>query len=204
MHLFLVSTTNKRATGSDFFQLSHANLSERIGGKSITTISKCIRKLAESNLIQVIRTRGCNVYNIQNIQNVVFAKPNTLKPNCQRIKTSTKVDTSYACNPPNLGSKLLQTPFGKHLISRLILLQFDWTVNKHPELSPKHRGNRQRKNQRDVANFVGKYGLQALESVINRCESSSLSNGAAVLHSMITGKLFKSEHEKFLKMRDVA
>jgi len=216
MHLYMLHTRNIRATGSAFFRVSRANLGDRIN-RSVDTVKRCIKELRgnpdengipeHDPLIVVIRTQGCNVYRLlprlKNRVDQSFGKPNREGKTSPRIREK-EVPNNYALNPHDPGFKLLQTQEGQQLIARLILLNFDWIVDKNPELSPSHRENRQRKNRRDVANFVAQYGLKALEYVIQRCESTSLLNGAAVLHSMITGKLFKSEHEKFLRMRNVA
>jgi len=205
----------------EIFCITQKKLAEHVG-RSARTVKRAIHELRENELIVVLTTGRCNHYRVLPLvcdHDVPVAVDNSPDPvqkpeekgdtSVPRIEersggTETIVLKDYACTPPNPGFKLLETPLGKHLVSRLILIQYDWIVDKNPELSPQHRLNRQRKNRRDVADFVGKYGLQALEYVIDRCESTSLQNSGAVLHSMITGKLFKSEHEKFLTMRDVA
>lgn len=93
------------------------------------------------------------------------------------------------------GFERLDTPEGKVLIRLLTLLCYDWTVSD-PALTPQHRENRQRCNRRLVARFAGRYGLQALEFLIEKAERTSLDNGAGCLRRMLNGGLFPQEWGK--------
>jgi len=93
------------------------------------------------------------------------------------------------------GFERLATDKGRQLIGRLILLYYDWHV-QNPELTPLHRANRQRKNRRDVALFTGRYGLSALAWAVDKCERTSLADGAAVLRHIVCGGLFANERRR--------
>jgi len=94
------------------------------------------------------------------------------------------------------GFEWLDTAEGRALVALICLLGFDWHVHNNPELTALHRANRQRKNRRDVAAFVGQFGLSALAWAVEKCERTSLNDGAAVLRHLICGGLFENERRR--------
>jgi hypothetical protein len=205
--------------GRDTFRVSQERIAQQIG-RSTRTVKRAIRELRGKPdaqgvpqfdpLIVVISTGHCNYYRLLPLQDVKKRNVDNLPDSVQtpevrgdksvtrieglgRGSTDTHSNRLYAWE--NLGYQLLDSEEGKRLIHRLILLCFDWNV-ENPELTPIHQRNRQRRNRRDVALFAANHGLEGLKFVIERCERTSLDDGAAVLRRMITGGLFDSEVKK--------
>ena len=94
----------------------------------------------------------------------------------------------------SLGKQQMDTPEGQGLIARMELLYFDWNVSmadcKEDEM---HATNRQAANRRRVYAFVSQYNLAGLLFIIAKAEKTSKNNGAAVLQTMLKGKIYESE-----------
>lgn len=203
----------------DTFRVSQERIGQQVG-RSTRTVKRAIWELRGKPdasgtplfdpLVVVISTGRCNYYRIlplqddqagdvdnslDSVQNpeVRGAKTDTRIEGLGGVSTDTNYNKQYALG--HLGHQALDSEKGKRLIRRLILLCYDWNV-ENPDLSQRHRRNRQRRNRQDVALFVGNYGLEGLLFVIERCERTSLDDGAAVLRRMITGSLFESEMRK--------
>jgi len=129
----------------------------------------------------------------------------------KNLKRTMPADAPERQNTPNgkkesteqRGFELLDTAEGRALVALICLIGFDWHV-QNPELTTLHRKNRQRKNRRDVALFAGRYGLNALAWAVDKCERTSLADGAAVLRHMLTGGLFANERRRLERHRAAA
>ena len=213
--------------GKETFRVSQERIAQQIG-RSTRTVKRAIRALRGQPdasgtplfdpLIVVISTGHCNYYRLLPLQEAqpenVDNSPNLVQnPEVRGDRSVPRIEgvggmgtentevPSYALG--GQGQKLLDSEAGKRLIRRLILLCYDWTV-ENPELSTPHQRNRQRQNRRDVAFFVGQYGLEGLLFAIERCERTSLDDGAAVFRKMITGGLFPSETRKISQLYEDA
>lgn len=213
--------------GKDTFRVSQERIAHQIG-RSVRTVKRAIRQLRGNldgqgvpqfdPLIVVISTGHCNYYRLLPLQeaqkdNVDNSPDLVQNPEVRGDISAPRIEgvggmgtentevPSYALEAQ--GHQLLDSEVGKRLVRRLRLLCYDWTV-ENPELSPLHQRNRQRQNRRDVAIFVGQYGLEGLLFAVERCERTSLDDGAGVFRRMITGGLFPSETHKIRQLYEDA